>query len=293
VEYYLSRNMPIDSFAPNLSFFFSSGMDPEYSVIGRVARRIWAIAMKNRYGGSPRSQMLKYHVQTSGRSLHSQEIQFNDIRTTLQALYAVYDNCNSLHTNAYDEAVTTPSEESVRRSLAIQMIINRELGSAKNENINQGSFFIEALTDLVEEAVLAEFDRITTRGGVRGAMERGYQRSRIQDESLFYERLKHTGELPLIGVNTFLNPDADAAETISQLALARATEQEKQSQLNRRNAFMEKNKDKSPGALKRLKETALSGGNLFAELMQTVRYCTLGQITQALYEVGGKYRRNM
>ncbi len=293
VEYYLSRKMPIDSFAPNLSFFFSSGMDPEYSVIGRVARRIWAIAMKNRYGGSPRSQMLKYHVQTSGRSLHSQEIQFNDIRTTLQALYAIYDNCNSLHTNAYDEAVTTPSEESVRRSLAIQMIINRELGSAKNENINQGSFFIETLTDLVEEAVLAEFDRITARGGVRGAMERGYQRSRIQEESLFYERLKHSGELPIIGVNTFLNPDADPSETISKLELARATEQEKQSQLKRRNAFMEKNRDKSPVALKRLKETALSGGNLFAELMETVRCCTLGQITRALYEVGGKYRRNM
>ncbi len=293
VEYYLSRGMPIDSFAPNLSFFFSSGMDPEYSVIGRVARRIWAIAIKELYGGESRSQMLKYHVQTSGRSLHSQEIQFNDIRTTLQALYAIYDNCNSLHTNAYDEAVTTPTEESVRRSLAIQMIINQELGLNKNENVNQGSFIIEALTDLVEEAVLMEFDRITSRGGVRGAMERGYQRNKIQDESLYYEYLKHTGKLPIIGVNTFLNPKADDTETISKLELARATEEEKQSQLKRLAAFHEKNKDKAPEALKRLKQTALSGGNIFGELMNTVRCCSLGQITQALYEVGGKYRRNM
>jgi isobutyryl-CoA mutase len=293
VEYYLSRGMPIDSFAPNLSFFFSSGMDPEYSVIGRVARRIWAIAMKEMYGGSSRSQMLKYHIQTSGRSLHSQEIQFNDIRTTLQALYAIYDNCNSLHTNAYDEAVTTPTEESVRRSLAIQMIINRELGLNKNENINQGSFIIEALTDLVEEAVLMEFDRITSRGGVRGAMERGYQRSKIQDESLYYEYLKHSGKLPIIGVNTFLNPAADDTETISKLELARATEAEKKSQLMRLAEFQEKNKDKTSEALKRLKQTALSGNNIFAEMMNTVRYCSLGQITQALYEVGGKYRRNM
>ncbi|RJP43839.1 MAG: methylmalonyl-CoA mutase [Desulfobacteraceae bacterium] len=293
VEYYLSRGMPIDSFAPNLSFFFSSGMDPEYSVIGRVARRIWAVALKEMYGAAERSQMLKYHIQTSGRSLHSQEIQFNDIRTTLQALYAIYDNCNSLHTNAYDEAVTTPSEESVRRSLAIQMIINKELGQAKNENVNQGSFYIEQLTDLVEEAVLAEFDRITARGGVKGAMERGYQRSRIQDESLHYEQLKHSGELPLVGVNMFLNPSADETDAISKLELARATEAEKQSQLARRAAFIAQNEDKSPEALARLKQVALAGENIFAELMETVRCCTLGQITGALYEVGGKYRRNM
>ncbi len=293
VEYYLSRGMPIDSFAPNLSFFFSSGMDPEYSVIGRVARRIWAVALKEMYGGSERSQMLKYHIQTSGRSLHSQEIQFNDIRTTLQALYAIYDNCNSLHTNAYDEAVTTPTEESVRRSQAIQMIINKELGQAKNENVNQGGFYIELLTDLVEEAVLAEFDRITARGGVKGAMERGYQRSRIQDESLYYERLKHSGELPLVGVNMFLNPDADETDAISSLKLARATEAEKQSQLDRQAAFIKNNRDKAPEALARLKQVSLSGENIFAELMETVRCCTLGQITGALYEVGGKYRRNM
>ena len=293
VEYYLSRGMSIDSFAPNLSFFFSSGMDPEYSVIGRVARRIWAIAMKEKYGASERSQMLKYHIQTSGRSLHSQEIQFNDIRTTLQALYAIYDNCNSLHTNAYDEAVTTPSEESVRRSLAIQLIINRELGSAKNENINQGSFFIETLTDLVEEAILSEFDRITSRGGVKGAMERGYQRSKIQDESIYYERLKHSGDFPIIGVNTFLNENANDTETISQLELARATQGEKDSQLKRLNTFISANQDNAPEALDRLKKVVLSGENIFAEMMNTVKYCSLGQITQALYEVGGKYRRNM
>jgi methylmalonyl-CoA mutase len=293
VEYYLSRGMPIDSFAPNLSFFFSSGMDPEYSVIGRVARRIWAIAMKEKYGASERSQMLKYHIQTSGRSLHSQEIQFNDIRTTMQALYAAYDNCNSLHTNAYDEAVTTPTEESVRRSLAIQLIINRELGLAKNENFNQGSFFIETLTDLVEEAILDEFDRITSRGGVKGAMERGYQRSKIQDESMYYEHLKHSGELPIIGVNTFLNTNANDKQTLSNLELARATDGEKKSQLKRRNDFVKKNQDKSPEALERLKQTALARENIFAEMMNTVKCCTLGQITQALYEVGGKYRRNM
>ncbi|MFW6011503.1 MAG: fused isobutyryl-CoA mutase/GTPase IcmF [Desulfosalsimonas sp.] len=293
VEYYLSRGMPIDSFAPNLSYFFSSGMDPEYSVIGRVARRIWSVAMYHKYGGAARSQMLKYHIQTSGRSLHSREIQFNDIRTTLQALYAIYDNCNSLHTNAYDEAITTPSKESVRRSLAIQMIINRELGTTKNENFNQGSFLIETLTDLVEEAVLSEFDRITSRGGVHGAMERGYQRSRIQEESMYYEHLKHSGELPIIGVNTFINPDADPDEAIGDLELSRATEEEKQSQLERRNSFAERNKDKAPEAIKRLKDTVLAGENIFAELMQTVRFCTMGQITQALYEVGGKYRRNM
>ncbi|NOY69956.1 MAG: methylmalonyl-CoA mutase [Deltaproteobacteria bacterium] len=293
VEYYLSRGMPIDSFAPNLSFFFSSGMDPEYSVIGRVARRIWAIAMRDKYHASPKSTMLKYHVQTSGRSLHSREIQFNDIRTTLQALYAINDNCNSLHTNAYDEAVTTPSAESVRRSLAIQMIINRELGLANNENPTQGSFIIDTLTDLVEEAVLSEFDRITARGGVSGAMERGYQRSRIQDESLHYERLKHSGDLPIIGVNTFLNPDADVEDTIGHIELARATEDEKKEQLKRRAEFVEKNLHHAPQALERLKKTALSKGNIFAELMNTTRFCTLGQITGALYEVGGKYRRNM
>ncbi|MFW5930266.1 MAG: fused isobutyryl-CoA mutase/GTPase IcmF [Desulfosalsimonas sp.] len=293
VEYYLSRGMTIDSFAPSLSYFFSSGMDPEYSVIGRVARRIWSVAMYYKYGGAARSQMLKYHIQTSGRSLHSQEIQFNDIRTTLQALYAIYDNCNSLHTNAYDEAVTTPSKESVRRSLAIQMIINRELGTTKNENFNQGSFLIETLTDLVEEAVLSEFDRITSRGGVQGAMERGYQRSRIQEESMYYEHLKHSGELPVIGVNTFVNPDADHDEAIGDLELSRASEEEKQSQLKRRNAFVERNRDKAPEAIQKLKKTVLDGENTFAELMHTVRYCTLGQITRALYEVGGKYRRNM
>ncbi|MFP3998307.1 MAG: fused isobutyryl-CoA mutase/GTPase IcmF [Desulfobacterales bacterium] len=293
VEYYLSRGMPIDSFAPNLSYFFSSGMDPEYSVIGRVARRIWAVAMYYKYGGAARSQMLKYHIQTSGRSLHSQEIQFNDIRTTLQALYAIYDNCNSLHTNAYDEAVTTPSKESVRRSLAIQMIINRELGTTKNENFNQGSFIIETLTDLVEEAVLSEFDRITSRGGVQGAMERGYQRSKIQEESMYYEHLKHSGELPIIGVNAFIDRDADPDEAIGSLELSRATEEEKQSQLKRRNEFVERNRDKAPMAIKRLKDTVLAGENIFAELMNTVRFCTLGQITHALYEVGGKYRRNM
>ncbi len=293
VEYYLARGMHIDDFAPNLSFFFSSGMDPEYSVIGRVARRIWAIAMKERYRASDRSQMLKYHIQTSGRSLHAQEIQFNDIRTTLQALYAIYDNCNSLHTNAYDEAVTTPTEESVRRSLAIQLIINRELGLAKNENPLQGSFIIRTLTDLVEEAVIAEFDRIAERGGVFAAMERGYQRSRIQEESLYYEYLKHTGKLPIIGVNTFKNPAKNSMQEIRGLELARATKEEIESQIRRRDEFMARNKDKSQAALERLKQTAISGGNIFAELMGTVRYCTLGQITNALYEVGGRYRRNM
>jgi methylmalonyl-CoA mutase len=291
VEYYLSRGMPIDSFAPNLSYFFSSGMDPEYSVIGRVARRIWAVAMREKYGADVRSQMLKYHIQTSGRSLHTQEIQFNDIRTTLQALYAVYDNCNSLHTNAYDEAVTTPSSEAVRRSLAIQLILNREFGLTKNENMNQGSFIIETLTDLVEEAVLSEFDRITSRGGVQGAMERGYQRSKIQEESMYYEHLKHTGELPIIGVNTFQNPSGEYE--VGDLELSRATEEEKQSQLTRLNSFIEGNREESTRALKRLKDTVLSGGNIFAELMDTVRYCSIGQITGALYEVGGKYRRNM
>jgi isobutyryl-CoA mutase len=293
LEYYLSRGMPIDKFAPNFSFFFSNGMDPEYTVIGRVARRIWAIALKNKYSGSDRSQMLKYHIQTSGRSLHSQEIQFNDIRTTLQALCAVYDNCNSLHTNAYDEAITTPSIESVRRALAIQLIINREWGLAKNENQSQGSFIVEELTNLVEEAVLAEFDRITARGGVLGAMETGYQRSKIQEESIRYEVRKHTGDLPVIGVNTFLNPDASPEDSISCLELSRATEKEKKSQLDRLDEFQNRNTDKSSDALERLQRVALENGNVFEELMNTVRVCSLGQITQALYDVGGKYRRSM
>jgi methylmalonyl-CoA mutase len=296
VEYYLSRGMPIDSFGPNLSFFFSNGMDPEYTVIGRVARRIWSVAMKEKYGASTRSQMLKYHIQTSGRSLHSQDIQFNDIRTTLQALCAVYDNCNSLHTNAFDEAITTPTEESVRRALAIQLIINREWGLAKNENMNQGSFIVEELTDLVEEAVLAEFDRISERGGVLGAMETGYQRSKIQEESIYYEILKHSGEYPIIGVNTFRDPHMDGdllTEGPSYLELARATEEEKQSQLKRLADFKKKHQDQAPAALERLQQVVLSGGNIFEELMQTVRVCSLGQITQALYDVGGRYRRNM
>ncbi len=293
VEYYLSRNMPIDSFAPNLSFFFSNGMDPEYTVIGRVARRIWAIAMKYKYKGCDRSQMLKYHIQTSGRSLHSQDIQFNDIRTTLQALCAIYDNCNSLHTNAFDEAITTPSTESVRRALAIQLIINREWGLAKNENPNQGSFIVEELTQLVEEAVLSEFDRITERGGVLGAMETGYQRSKIQEESIYYETLKHTGEYPIVGVNTFRDPNATGDELSDDIELARATEEEKESQLRRLAEFQKRHAAEAPAALKKLQQVALSGGNIFAELMDTVRVCSLGQITNALYAVGGKYRRNM
>ncbi len=293
VEYYLARGMDIDDFAPNLSFFFSNGMDPEYTVIGRVARRIWAIAMKEKYGAKATSQRLKYHIQTSGRSLHSQEIQFNDTRTTLQALCAIYDNCNSLHTNAYDEAITTPSSESVRRALAIQLIINREWGLAKNENPYQGSFIVEELTDLVEEAVLAEFDRITERGGVLGAMETGYQRSRIQEESMYYERLKHSGELPIIGVNTFRNPDADFDAQAATLELARATDDDKNEQIARLADFHERHKTENPAALERLKDVALQGGNIFAELLETVKYCSLGQISNALYEVGGQYRRNM
>ncbi|MCP4688983.1 MAG: methylmalonyl-CoA mutase, partial [Desulfobacterales bacterium] len=296
VEYYLSRGMPIDSFAPNLSYFFSNGMDPEYTVIGRVARRIWSIALRDKYGASVRSQMLKYHIQTSGRSLHSQDIQFNDIRTTLQALCAVYDNCNSLHTNAFDEAITTPSQESVRRALAIQLIINREWGLAKNENEYQGSFIVDELTDLVEEAVLMEFDRITARGGVLGAMETGYQRSKIQEESIYYETLKHTGKLPIVGVNTFLDPDDDDDDFMEDslgIELARATEEEKESQLRRLTEFQKRNEAHSAGALERLQKVALSGDNIFAELMDTVRYCSLGQITRALYDVGGQYRRNM
>jgi methylmalonyl-CoA mutase len=293
VEYYLSRGMPIDSFGPNLSFFFSNGMDPEYTVIGRVARRIWAIAMQRKYGGSVRAQQLKYHIQTSGRSLHSQDIQFNDIRTTLQALCAIYDNCNSLHTNAFDEAITTPSTESVRRALAIQLIINREWGLARNENMNQGSFIVEELTRLVEEAVLSEFDRITERGGVLGAMETGYQRSKIQEESLYYEALKHNGEMAIIGVNTFRDPHASEHLLTDTLELARATEEEKQSQLRRLAEFKLRHAAESEPALQRLQEVVLGGGNIFAELMSTVRSCSLGQITEALYGVGGRYRRNM
>ena len=296
LEYYLSRGMPLDSFAPNLSFFFSNGMDPEYTVIGRVARRIWAIALKEKYGASVRSQMLKYHIQTSGRSLHSQDIQFNDIRTTLQALCAIYDNAQSLHTNAFDEAITTPTEESVRRALAIQLIINREWGLAKNENPYQGSFIVDDLTDLVEEAVLMEYDKITARGGVLGAMETGYQRSKIQEESMYYEMLKHTGEYPIVGVNTFRDPHADGADLVegaSCIDLARATSEEKESQLTRLADFQARHKDQAPEALARLQNVALSGGNIFAELMETVKTCSLGQITGALYDVGGQYRRNM
>ncbi|RYG40786.1 MAG: methylmalonyl-CoA mutase, partial [Chitinophagaceae bacterium] len=291
VEYYLSRGMNIDEFAPNLSFFFSNGMDAEYSVIGRVARRIWAKAMKYKYKANKRSQMLKYHIQTSGRSLHAQEIDFNDIRTTLQALYAIYDNCNSLHTNAYDEAITTPTEESVRRAMAIQLIINRELGTGKNENPNQGSFLIEELTDLVEEAVLTEFDRLTERGGVLGAMERMYQRNKIQEESLFYEHQKHTGELPLIGVNTFLNKKG--SPTIIPGEIIRSTTEEKEQQIVALRTFWKRNESESQHQLEQLKDVAINNGNLFAQLMETVRYCSLGQITHALYEVGGQYRRNM
>ena len=291
VEYYLSRGMNIDDFAPNLSFFFSNGMDPEYSVIGRVARRIWAKSMKNKYKANSRSQKLKYHIQTSGRSLHAQEIDFNDIRTTLQALYAIYDNCNSLHTNAYDEAITTPTEESVRRAMAIQLIINRELGTAKNENPNQGSFLIEELTDLVEEAVLNEFNRITERGGVLGAMERMYQRNKIQEESLHYEMLKHTGEYPIVGVNTFLSKQG--SPTILPTEVIRSTTKEKDDQIKALKQFHLKNQYKADESLLRLKSIAVSNGNLFEELMETVKYCSLGQITAALYDVGGQYRRNM
>lgn len=291
VEYYLSRGMHIDDFAPNLSFFFSNGMDPEYSVIGRVARKIWAKAMKQKYKGNDRSQKLKYHIQTSGRSLHAQEIDFNDIRTTLQALYAIYDNCNSLHTNAYDEAITTPTEESVRRAMAIQLIINRELGTANTENFIQGSFAIEELTDLVEEAVLTEFERISERGGVLGAMERMYQRNKIQEESLYYETKKHTGELPLIGVNTFLNKKG--SPTILPGEVIRSTTEEKEQQIQNLQSFKLRNQLKSQEALLQLQKAAINNDNLFAELMETVKYCSLGQITNALYAVGGQYRRNM
>jgi methylmalonyl-CoA mutase len=291
VEAYLARGMHIDDFAPNLSFFFSNGMDPEYTVMGRVARRIWAVAMKEKYGANERSQKLKYHIQTSGRSLHAQEIQFNDIRTTLQALIAIYDNCNSLHTNAFDEAITTPTEESVRRAMAIQLIINREWGLAKNENPSQGAFIIEELTELLEEAVLLEFERIAERGGVLGAMETGYQRGRIQDESMHYEMLKHTGELPIIGVNTFRNPKGDAVQ--DKLELARSTEEEKQSQLKRLDDFHTRHAAESPAMLKRLQQAVINNANVFDVLMDAVRVCSLGQITNALFEVGGQYRRNM
>jgi methylmalonyl-CoA mutase len=291
VEYYLSRGMNIDDFAPNLSFFFSNGIDPEYAVIGRVARRIWAKAMKNIYGGNERSQMLKYHIQTSGRSLHAQEIDFNDIRTTLQALYAIYDNCNSLHTNAYDEAITTPTEESVRRAVAIQLIINRELGLAKNENPLQGSFIIEELTDLVEEAVYAEFNRISERGGVLGSMETMYQRNKIQEESLYYETLKHTGEYPIIGVNTFLSKNG--SPTIIPQEVIRSTTEEKEKQISNVKAFQEHHSSEAQQALNHLKQVAVSDGNIFDALMEAAKVCSLGQMSNALYQVGGQYRRNM
>ena len=291
VEAYLARGMLIDDFAPNLSFFFSNGMDPEYTVLGRVARRIWAVAMRDKYGANERSQKLKYHVQTSGRSLHAQEIQFNDIRTTLQALIAVYDNCNSLHTNAFDEAITTPTEDSVRRAMAIQMIINREWGLARCENPNQGAFVIDELTELVEEAVLAEFEKIAERGGVLGAMETGYQRGKIQEESMHYEMLKHTGEYPIIGVNTFRNPQADGPQ--QTIELARSTEEEKQSQLARLADFHARHAAESPAMLTRLQQTVINNGNVFEVLMDAVRCCSLGQITNALFEVGGQYRRSM
>ncbi|MCW2771549.1 MAG: methylmalonyl-CoA mutase, partial [Aeromicrobium sp.] len=292
VESYLARGMDIDDFAPNLSFFFSNGMDPEYSVLGRVARRVWAIAMKERYGANDRSQKLKYHVQTSGRSLHAQEMDFNDIRTTLQALIAIYDNANSLHTNAYDEAVTTPSQESVRRALAIQMIINKEWGLAMNENPLQGSFVIEELTELVENAVLAEFDAINERGGVLGAMETGYQRGRIQDESMLYEHRKHDGSLPIIGVNTFRRPASEGEEEHT-VELARATESEKESQLDRVRRFHESHSTDAAEALERLRLAAIHHDNVFAVLMDAARVCSLQQVTEAFFEVGGQYRRNV
>jgi methylmalonyl-CoA mutase len=290
VESYLARGMEIDDFAPNLSFFFSNGMDPEYTVMGRVARRIWAVAMRERYGANARSQRLKYHIQTSGRSLHAQEMSFNDIRTTLQALIAVYDNCNSLHTNAHDEAVTTPSKDSVRRAMAIQLIINREWGLARNENPNQGSFIIEDLTELVEQAVLAEFDRLAERGGVLGAMETGYQRGKIQEESLYYETRKHDGSYPIIGVNSFVG---DALSTSADVELARGTETEKQGQLDRLADFKRRHENQTVPALDAVKYAALRGENVFYPLMEAARCCSLGQLTDTLFQVGGKYRRGM
>jgi methylmalonyl-CoA mutase len=291
VEAYLARGMSVDDFAPNLSFFFSNGMDPEYTVMGRVARRLWAVAMRDHYGANERSQKLKYHVQTSGRSLHAQEVQFNDIRTTLQALIAIYDNCNSLHTNAFDEAITTPTEDSVRRAMAIQLIINREWGLAKNENPNQGAFIIDELTELVEEAVLSEFEKIAERGGVLGAMETGYQRGKIQEESMHYEMLKHSGEYPIVGVNTFRHPHAEAAP--QQIELQRSTEEEKQSQLSRLADFHARHANETPAMLSRLQDAVIANGNVFEVLMDAVRVCSLGQITDALFAVGGQYRRNM
>jgi len=291
VEYYLSRGMDINGFAPNLSFFFSNGIDAEYAVIGRVARRIWAKALREKYGADERSQMLKYHIQTSGRSLHAQEIDFNDIRTTLQALYAIYDNCNSLHTNAFDEAITTPTEASVRRAMAIQLIINRELGLAFNQNPLQGSFVIEELTDLVEEAVMLEFDRITERGGVLGAMESMYQRNQIQEESLHYETLKHNGDLPIIGVNTFLSKEG--SPTLIPGEVIRATEAEKEAQIATLQSLHDRYPHEAALWLRRLSEAALRQENLFDVLMEAVKYCSLGQITDTLYNVGGRYRRNM
>jgi methylmalonyl-CoA mutase len=291
VEYYLSRGMDINKFAPNLSFFFSNGMDAEYSVIGRVARRIWAKAMKEKYGANARSQMLKYHIQTSGRSLHAQEIDFNDIRTTLQALYAIYDNTNSLHTNAYDEAITTPTEESVRRAMAIQLIINKELGLASNENPIQGSFIIEELTELVEEAIYAEFDRITERGGVLGAMETMYQRSKIQEESLYYETLKHTGKLPIIGVNTFLGKEGSKTQIPGEII--RATEAEKKQQIDTVQNLYKTYEDKTPQMFKEIQEAAIHNKNIFEALMEAGKVMSLGQMTSSLFEVGGQYRRNM
>lgn len=293
VEYYRARGLAVDAFAPNLSFFFSNGLDSEYTVIGRVARRIWAIALRDLYGGDERSQKLKYHIQTSGRSLHAMEIDFNDIRTTLQALFAYYDHCNSLHTNAYDEAITTPTEESVRRAMAIQLIIVREQGLARTENVLQGSYIVEELTELVEEAVLAEFQRLDERGGVLGAMERQYQRGKIQDESLLYEQRKHSGDLPIIGVNTFINPNRSGDEEAAGLRLTRASHAEKTQQIDRLREFQARHADAAPAALARLKEVALAGGNIFAALMDTVRVCSLGQISRALFEVGGEYRRSM
>lgn len=293
VEYYLSRGMNIDDFAPNLSFFFSNGLDPEYTVIGRVARRIWAVVMRDKYGANERSQKLKYHIQTSGRSLHAQEIDFNDIRTTLQALMALQDNCNSLHTNAYDEAITTPTEESVRRAMAIQMIITKEHGLSKNENPLQGAFIIEELTQLVEQAVLEEFDRINDRGGVLGAMETQYQRGKIQEESMYYEHLKHSGELPIIGVNTYLNPNPASDEAINNMEIARASTDEKDLQIANLESFKQRHISSNEAAIEALKQVAKTNGNIFEQLMETVKVASLGQITNALYEVGGQYRRNM
>jgi methylmalonyl-CoA mutase len=294
VEYYLARGLKIDDFAPNLSFFFSNGLDPEYAVLGRVARRIWAVAMRDLYKGNDRSQKLKYHIQTSGRSLHAQEIDFNDIRTTLQALIALYDNCNSLHTNAYDEAITTPTESSVRRAMAIQMIINKEFGMTKNENPMQGSYFMEELTDLVEEAVLEEFMKINERGGVLGAMETQYQRSKIQEESLYYEHLKHSGELPIIGVNTFIDPATMAAGYVPpKIELARASYDEKNQQLKNVLKYQKEHSKEADIELQKLQEAVLTGKNIFEALMSAARQCSLYQMSQALYQVGGQYRRNL